>query len=525
MPRGLSQLDRQDDRSEACAPNIVNTVRPTADSFPVAQRQYLFLTAGQWRTGLSISAVVAALAAAASLSISIWIGVTVFIAAFTVYHMAFASRYIVPLPHVAILVSALQYVLAAWAGTFFLPTSLGAGAISVLPYYLTYAGPVMLAIAVGWSCAFVRFRDRRPPSVVAPSGLLVELDFLFALGLGAAIIGRLVPNQGNLSFVVLLVASLRYIGVFGRMVAAAPGWKWRLAVALVAEILFAVNAAMFHPLLLWGMWTLAVYLYCFRPSRRGVMVGVIAASLILPALQEAKWRFRGNLDEEIASGDEESLQASFGQSVIWLQLLANGFWHTLTLKLGPEFLSDTAMRYNQGWIVTRVMFFVPALEPYAGGETLREAVIAAALPRVAAPEKRQAGGQELMLRYAGMELGEGTSMDLGYAGEMYANFGPTGGVLACGLYAFAMGLCFRFFCRRAFDHAMWWSIAPFIFFPAVKAEDDIAFVLNWAVKGSFVLMAIVLSLPNLRRALFSRVRTSPPFASPAERVLSGLPSR
>jgi hypothetical protein len=87
---------------------------------------------------------------------------------------------------------------------------------------------------------------------------------------------------------------------------------------------------------------------------------------------------------------------------------------------------------------------------------------------------------------------------------MYANFGLTGGVLACGLYAFAIGLCFRFFCRRAFDHVMWWSVAPFIFFPAVKAEDDIAFVLNWAVKGSFVLVVIISLLPNFRRALFGR---------------------
>ena len=524
-PLSALLLDKHDDRSESSHRQQMNAVRSTSESDIIAERRWLLLTGEQWKAGLGISGVAAAGAAAASISISVWISVTVFIVALTVYHMVFASRYIVPLPHAAILVSALQYVLAAWASTFFPPTLLAADTTGSLPYYLTYAGPVMLAIVVGWSCALVRFRDRRPPSVVAHSGLLLELDILFAVGLGAAFFGRLAPNQGSLSFLVLLVASLRYIGVYGRMIAGAPGWEWRLVIVLVAEILFAVNAAMFHPLLLWGMWTLAVFLYSFRPSRRVIFIGLIAACVSLPALQEAKWRFRGSLDEEVANGDDGNFETLLGRSITGLQLLADGLWQTVTLKLSPEFLSDTTTRYNQGWIVTRVMLFVPAVEPYAEGATLRESVIAAVLPRVAAPDKLQAGGHELMARYAGMELGESTSMNLGYAGEMYANFGPVGGVLACGLYALTFGLCFRFLSGRASAHAMWWSVVPFIFFPAVKAEDDIAFVLNWAVKGSIVLAAIILLLPNLRRSLFSRVGTSFRSTSSTERVLSGLPSR
>ncbi len=486
-PLSALLLDRHDDRSESSHLQQMNAVRSTSESDIITERRWLLLTGEQWKAGLGISGVAAAGAAAASISISVWISVTVFIVALTVYHMAFASRYIVPLPHAAILVSALQYVLAAWASTFFPPTLLAADTTGSLPYYLTYAGPVMLAIVVGWSCALVRFRDRRPPSVVAHSGLLLELDILFAVGLGAAFFGRLAPNQGSLSFLVLLVASLRYIGVYGRMIAGAPGWEWRLVIVLVAEILFAVNAAMFHPLLLWGMWTLAVFLYSFRPSRRVIFIGLIAACVSLPALQEAKWRFRGSLDEEVANGDDFNFETSLGRSITGLQLLADGLWQTIT--------------------------------------TLRESVIAAVLPRVAAPDKLQAGGHELMARYAGMELGESTSMNLGYAGEMYANFGPVGGVLACGLYALTFGLCFRFLSGRASAHAMWWSVVPFIFFPAVKAEDDIAFVLNWAVKGSIVLAAIILLLPNLRRSLFSRVGTSFRSTSSTERVLSGLPSR
>ena len=100
----------------------MNAVRSTSESDIIAERRWLLLTGEQWKAGLGISGVAAAGAAAASISISVWISVTVFIVALTVYHMVFASRYIVPLPHAAILVSALQYVLAAWASTFFPPT-------------------------------------------------------------------------------------------------------------------------------------------------------------------------------------------------------------------------------------------------------------------------------------------------------------------------------------------------------------------------------------------------------------------
>src|SRR5208282_345065 len=115
---------------------------------------------------------------------------------------------------------------------------------------------------------------------------------------------------------------------------------------------------------------------------------------------------------------------------------ANGGW-------GDEFLSEVALRYNQGWIINRVMQNVPSGEPYANGETLLAAVKASILPRLFSPDKVRAGGRENMRRFAGYTLGSGTSMNLGYAGEMYANFGYWGGIAGCFFYAFLLGLMFR----------------------------------------------------------------------------------
>ena len=120
-----------------------------------------------------------------------------------------------------------------------------------------------------------------------------------------------------------------------------------------------------------------------------------------------------------------------------------------------------------------------------------------------------AGGRENMLRYAGMEMVGNTSMNLGYAGEMYANFGHVGGLIGCTLYAVALGLLFRVICRRAFIHPLWWSLVPYIFFAAVKAEDGIDLVANWSVKSCVLLFGISLIFPAFRQALFSRALDQP----------------
>ena len=73
----------------------------------------------------------------------------------------------------------------------------------------------------------------------------------------------------------------------------------------------------------------------------------------------------------------------------------------------------------------------------------------ALIPRIFFAEKPVAGGQAYMAKYAGMFL-SGTSMDLGYAGEMYANFGYWGGLVGCAVYCLAFALLFRALCTLRF---------------------------------------------------------------------------
>jgi hypothetical protein len=83
---------------------------------------------------------------------------------------------------------------------------------------------------------------------------LFELDIISTVGIVSLLGGNLVHVSG-LTFLFVLLSNLRFIGVFGRMLAGGAGWHWRLAVMLGLEVIFATESAMFHNLLLWLLWT------------------------------------------------------------------------------------------------------------------------------------------------------------------------------------------------------------------------------------------------------------------------------
>lgn len=469
--------------------------------------RYFFLTLTEWLTALLIGAASGFCVFTVTSDISPWIGVTAGLAVLTCYHMTRASTVILAVPHIAILIACLQYVFAAWLSFYWPPDNPTYDIAEELPDYLAYAGPVMVALVIGWTIGLLGFRPSNRLRQETKPALLVELDVLLGIGLLAFVAGRFVHIE-NLGFIFLLLGNLRYVGVFGRMVVRGEGWKWRLAFLLGAEAFLAAGSTMFHDLLLWSAWTFAVWIYAVRPRPRTILAILVVSVLLLPALQKAKWQLRDNPQgEDILAADD--LEPAGGSSVTrmtsWLSYMAPAFGDTVTGNLNDQFLADIGIRYNQGWIVNRVMIVVPKYEPYAQGDTL----IGAArnlIPRIFDPYKPLADGQYNMARYAGMFIGDKTSMNLGIAGEMYANFGLGGGIVACGTYALLFGLFFRWFAMRAFQQPLWWCLVPYVFYSIIKAEDDTGYALNWTVKACIVLIGVIAFLPNLRHALLSSLR-------------------
>ena len=433
--------------------------------------------------------------------ISYWIGLTVFLMVVTVIHMIFTSRFFVPLPHIAIQISGLQYVLAAWLTTYYPSDNPVFNIGERLPEYLTFTGKAIIAVFLGWTVTLWGIKQTPMRTMPASPALLAELDVLFWFGLFVAVMGGFV-HLGSLDFVVVLCANLRYVGALGRMMVGGPGWKWRIWLTLALEVLWATRGGMFHSLLLWSACAFALYIFKTKPKRVVVLGLVCLGVLLLPALEQAKFKIRERVWTE-QQGQRYWLISieNLRNTVDWFGDLGDGVIKTATLSWDADFLGDICARYNQGWIINRVMETVPASEPYARGKTLIADAEAAALPRVLAPNKMEAGGKENMARYANYTPNESTSMNLGYAGEFYANFGYFGGIIGCFCYALVLGLLYRWVFNRAAQNPLWWAFIPFVGLIGLKAEDDVGAVLNWIVKAGILTVAIYYFFPAIRAAL------------------------
>jgi hypothetical protein len=156
---------------------------------------------------------------------------------------------------------------------------------------------------------------------------------------------------------------------------------------------------------------------------------------------------------------------------------------------------------------------VPEEEPYAEGETIKDAVISAFMPRVLFPDKKQAGGRENFRRFTGLLISDETSMGISPLGEAYANFGPFGGILLMGatgaMFAGTFYLTLLYVVRRpAF---FFWL--PLLFYQSIKAETEYLVVLNQLAKGAIVAFAmhyfIDLNFPVRMRPFLPQTPTTP----------------
>jgi hypothetical protein len=86
-------------------------------------------------------------------------------------------------------------------------------------------------------------------------------------------------------------------------------------------------------------------------------------------------------------------------------------------------------RLNQNALVGAAVVRLSAMENYARGDTLWDALLAL-IPRAVWPDKPiQAGSGDLVTRYTGIEFASGTSVGVGQVLEFYANFGSVGVVI------------------------------------------------------------------------------------------------
>ncbi len=339
--------------------------------------------------------------------------------------------------------------------------------------YFSYALPGAAAYVIGLLGIGSSVRQRELMKGVKVEHFMAIGLALNAVALAARWAAPRVP--GGLSFAVHLLSQVGYVGVLYILFSGHPHrWRW-IFLSLLPLFKSTGESAMFHDIILWLM-LLFCYWYGTR-SRTGPEKAFffVAGMLAVFTIQGIKADYRA----KVWNGVEASLTET-----------VYDFWTKSNPFESDVVLSNVVTRLNQGWIISAVLSNVPALEPYAEGETLVDALTAALVPRFLMPDKVTAGGQVNFRRFTGLGLESGTSMAVSPLGEAYANFGREGGVALMLGFGLAFAAFYAFCLRYVLKDASFLFWIPLIFYQAIKAETEFVTVLNQVTKGAVVAFAL-----------------------------------
>lgn len=274
----------------------------------------------------------------------------------------------------------------------------------------------------------------------------------------------------SVQFFFYLLSQLRYVAAMYFLLS---GHRFRFVATLVAcSSLFvkSSSAGMFHDLLLW----LALIFCVWYPSAKWLHYRkpyvFLVAGLLIFTIQVVKQDYR----ERLRVGDRPSIF-----------LMAFDYLSPAGKAWDEDILSLALVRLNQGWIISAVMKHVPAVEPFANGQTVVDSVIALA-PRFIIADKAGAGGREGFRRFTGLPIGDHTSMSVCVLGEAYANFGEFGGILFMAAFGGFIAVYYTQILKWTYKHPDFLLWIPLIFYQAIKAETDLVVIVNQIVKGSIV---------------------------------------
>jgi hypothetical protein len=289
----------------------------------------------------------------------------------------------------------------------------------------------------------------------------------------------------------ILLANLGCVGAFALCLLGEEGWGWRVAAVLGAQLILASADGVFHDMLLWITYFVLIFAFRDRLRARTVVLMAVGGLYAVAALSSIKLQYRRTLEEmpSVSVADRISILSD----AVGAQIA-----HP-TQVFADEQVRYGINRVNQGWIIARILSWVPAREPYARGETIVNAVTNAATPRLLNPDKYLSGGYAYFQRFTGVPM-DRAAMNLGLSGEMYANFGRVGGIASVFIWGLLLGMMIVQLTRATRHSWLWWAWVPYIMLYTVQAETGVGEVVN-QVSKSFVVMFVVITFVPAWRSL------------------------
>lgn len=405
--------------------------------------------------------------------------------AYVVYSLLFKNEDALPVGHIALLMSGLQWIVSPIVAYHSSPVLFSMAVpeeeyliktmILYVPFYASvlYFIPSMNTYMT--KDYLIRFCHSQKSGIVK----------LTIIGFVASFIPTL---PATMNFILVLVENLLYIGAI-MLCFAYPRRAVTIGSLFMAYLLLrSISNGMFHDLMIWSLFMLLVIFVIkeYHPYKR--LSILICLFLMVSSLQAIKPIYRhytwyGNYQENK------------------VELFLNLFMQSLTGELQTEEAGDLNGRLNQGWIISRIYKRIPTEHPYVGGRTILEGVEATLVPRFLSPNKKGAGKESIddFEAFTGYRPSSGTSMGLSILGETYGNFGLLFGIICMAFWGWLIAKIISRIHRVSTTTGYWYFFLPLICFDLIKAEINFISVVNWTFKAflfTWIIIYIIRCYPN-----------------------------
>ncbi len=453
---------------------------------------FLGLSLDHWLILLMLCGVAGSIVSILFANGDIWVASACGLSIAIFVHLCLVADRYVAFPGLISFVASIELLLAPVVASAFPPTFHQFQMAVPLDMYLQYAIPAIAALWIGlhWPLNRVLLATRlewTEPSTLAPRQRL-QLDVVLVLSLLLSSFARDFPSQ--MFFLVTILGSFSFFSALAWMLTRTPGWKIRVAIVMLQLIATASADGIFYVVLQWSGFFLLVYAFRSRWRSR-LALALILATAGAVILQYVKSDYRHYIGTHNASFVE---RVSALGSMTWNKVMAND-------DPNGMIFGDVLVRFDEGWIVSRIMNVVPHKVPYAEGGTIEDAVTYALIPRALFPSKPQGASRILFARFTGLQLNFSTSMGLSIIGEMYANFGYWGGVSGTFVFGSIVGLAYARFAKPARKSPHWWAAAPIVLLAAIEPAWNLEDVSNYIVKSALVLFLLTSAVPAFRELL------------------------
>ncbi|WP_421796982.1 hypothetical protein [Haliscomenobacter sp.] len=355
--------------------------------------------------------------------------------------------------------------------------------------YYDYAFPASLSLIAGFNLPLIkRINLKYKIKEYINLSLLkrpIRVSFLLILiSLFATFMFPFVSE--GVKFFIFLMIKLSFVGLFYLFFSGTRmNYIW-LLIAGVLLITQALQSGMFGELIFITLIFLILFTIGNNYSFIFKTVMILLGICIIFLIQSIKQDYRVQITE-----------GKNGQSYfsIFSTLISSRFSNTND-AFSEERLFHIADRFNQGRLVAHVIKRVPAVVPFANGETITTSLIASVVPRFLWLNKPKAGGKQNIEKILGWNLGN-TSMNIGLLGESFANFGAFWGCLFLFIYGFLFQWCYNFVIKLSHKHPTVIIWIPILFFQAIGVENDVLTVVNHLIKTGFFVFIMYRIFPMI----------------------------